>query len=102
MLASFMSISYVLFLVSEAEVILYIEECEVWEVTTSQAEKITNTLALLVGWKELDTLFWSNIRGTVEVNNIFLIVYYNFFVASILSSLNKFPLWLWLFPSWYR
>ena len=29
MLASFMSISYVLFLVSEAEVILYIEECEV-------------------------------------------------------------------------
>jgi len=64
-------------------------------VTTSQEEKITNTLALLVGWKELDTLFWSNIRGTVEVNNIFLIAYYNFFAASILSSLNKFPLWLW-------
>ena len=63
--------------------------------TTGQEEKITNTLALLVGWKELDTLFQSNIRGMVEVNNIFLIVYYNVFAASILSSLNKFPLWLW-------
>ena len=57
---------------SEAEVILYIEECEVYEVTTGQEEKITNTLALLIGWKELDTLFWTNIHGTVEVNNIFL------------------------------